>query len=1173
MRLKSIELVGFKSFVDRTVIQFQPGVTAIVGPNGAGKSNIADAILWVIGEQSAKTLRGERMEDIIFNGSEQRKAYGMSEVTLHITGLTAAEGPASMGEVALTRRLYRSGESEYLINKVACRLKDIRDLLADVGTGARGTTVIEQGKVEEIVTASPVERRALIEEAAGIARFKVRVAEAERRLETTQQDLLRVQDIVREVARQMGSLDRQAKRAARYREARERLSEKELALARFEFDRLSAELAAIHATISDAERREQDVQAALAAEEARAGATRARLVELEREAAEAARRLEAVERERLAIGQRRNWLGEQRAEWVAAAEQSGRDRERMAEESTAAEARAASLIAERNRLMEAVRAQQALIAASEEQAAKFRSEMEAAGQERERLEALRVAEAAEAAQVRNRLTEITRRLEEAGRHRERLDAERTIAEEGLTRATAALDEGRTGLAGIAARLNERRAEEQRIAQACETTRSEAEDARSQAAALREEERGAEVRLQALRDLEGWTGSIDAPRQILRRLGAAGRLVADILVVPEALERAVEAVLGDRLHAVVVDDPARVAREWVRPGQVGRVVLVPTRPRLASAPRSHPARLIDQVGIRPGFEAVARALLGDVVLIEALDHPDQVWRDHPGTTLVTREGEVIEPSGTLTAGGPSDPSGLLRRQGLIEELEGAARRCRAGAEAAQATEDAAAQKIARLETERAAIQAAIRELELEHASRLKAIELAEAERSRLQGRLELLRLEIEERAAEIAGLEAEQRAAREADAQGTRNEEEIEAAWSKLEAWTAAAEQGLAAVTGELAGLRRAGEALGEQHGQLQVAAAEAQARAAALRDEAHQRESRQAELLLRIEGTRREEVDCARRTGELDTAHAEISRSLEAGRGRSVELRNEIASGEDRAREHRASLERARADRHRADLQAAETTLRRNQIVESVREGHRIEIEHLPVPAEGFDPEATREVIRALKEKIEEIGPVHLGAIEEYRELEERHTFLTRQQADLEQSIADLREAIVRLSRTSGKMFRDTFEAVNARFGEVFRTFFEGGQAEIRLVEAEGSLPGIEIYAQPPGKRLRTLALLSGGEKALTAIALLFATLLVQGSPFCVLDEIDAPLDEENIRRFTTTLRRMTDRSQFLVVTHNRRTMETADLLYGVTMEEPGISKLVSVRLGEAEEEPTATFS
>ncbi|MCB9521885.1 MAG: chromosome segregation protein SMC [Myxococcales bacterium] len=1179
MKLKRLDIHGFKSFYHRTTLAFDAGVTAVVGPNGCGKSNIVDAIKWVMGEQGARALRGNAMEDVVFAGSERRGPMGMCEVRLTFANDGSAEVPArwrDVPELAVERRLERSKGSDYFINKQRCRLADVQELVAGTGVGSgpggqRAYAIIEQGQIGRIVSAKADERRLLIEEAAGITRYRARKKVAERKMAETRLNLDRLLDVVGEVAVRLKSLERQARKAERYQAYRAEADgiERRVALAALR----AAEAAfAMHraATEAVAEREAVAAGALEAAEAAEAAA----LAEVEAAALEARARGEALSAAERAASEARGrvdalslelrGLEAQLAALRDGEDDGGAQAEQLRAELEATDAQLAALAGE----AEAERG--ALDEVEAQRAAAHRAVLDArATAERLRREAAEEAHAVARARAQHETAlrhadEVARRLATLNAEAERLAGEVASSRQALAEAEQAREAAERALT------------------AAQTERRAARDAvQGHEAAATEADREARKAAEALAGARGELAALEA--QVARRadLGAAARkllgaglagvmgVVADALEVPAELEMAVAAGLGARLQAVVVADPqaAQRALAHLAQGRDGRALLA-----LADAhPRPQPAtvparpgvagRLLDHLpGERPPW---ILALLGDVLLVNDTETALAVSARWPGP-VVTREGVRCEGRVVLLAGGGGpDPSPLRRRRELVALKERVAAHASAR-DRAQAQADAARQGLiqGREAAELAGRAAHRAELTLStaraEARRLaQHAEQAQARQAKVAHDLERLTGAAAEVAERVAQAEAQAVALEASRTDRAQAIEGAQAAAAEAEGARDEAVTALHQARAQKAARVERMDGLGLQRTRVERLLTDLRHRAERTRRTRAALGDRQAEARSQL----------AEAQGAAQGAQ-EAARALVAAAGRAREVEAEALAQGKTARAAsqvaRAAHNAAREALNEARLTLQGVRLEATHQVAQIEERFGCSVAELAAtladaPTVTADEAARLKELRAL---IEKMGDVNLAAIEEFGEVAERHDFLTQQRADLEAALADLARAIGRIDRTSRRLFAETFEAVNAHFRALFPRLFRGGEAELVLTEPDDLLgTGIEMLVRPPGKTVQNVALLSGGEKAMCAIALVFAVFRVRPSPFCLLDEVDAPLDDANIGRFNEVVREMAQASQVLLITHNKRTMEIADVLYGITMEESGVSKLVSVRM------------
>jgi chromosome segregation protein len=1247
LRIKSLQVHGFKSFVDRTVFTFKDGVTAVVGPNGCGKSNVVDAIRWVMGEQSAKRLRGKGMDDVIFAGSETRPPIGMAEVVLSFENEdgSAPAAFAAYSEIQICRRLYRSGESEYLINKTQTRLKDVQDFFRDTGIGAKGYTIVEQGKVAEIVSAKAEERRILIEEAAGITKYKARRREAEGKIKSTEQNLVRVKDVRREIQRQINTLERQAKKAARYKRMRETQRILELSLAaderrdlletvqgaRGRMTELKDAVTGLTTQLSERELSVEEKRIELAEAEKAVSAGAEALYALRSEIKNLEGQIELSRREVENIDESNEG---RRAELVQLREQLG-----------SAEREALQAQEELVQLEEAVANQQVTADAAEGEAKTAKERLRELEREREESNDTLVGVLTSIARGEDRVAaladrraEIDQRLRAADRDFEERQSETSEAESEQSN----LEDGLSNLLADRDRFQD----QQRLAMRTHDRATEAlREATDAMRAVRERYEARRARLASLREVVEQREDVGEATRHLMAKGDAARsefgirgLVRELLDVDLEAEKAVEAVLAERAEAIVVRDGAGAVKaiDTLRRENAGRGVFIvepaSDSPISGIVPLGEP--LLSRVRPRSGFEGGARALLGDVYLVDSLVEVFEVYGG--GTlpaTFVTCGGDVVSPDGVIRGGGESAAEGMLSRvrevrelgdevTGLVAEVE-ASERTHGEAESAVTS---AAQELDNVRNRHhtAVLAVANHEKDLERtAERVKT--LGEAQESRVSERSDLIG-EAEALAEEHERLQDQLERFRE---ERVQRQSALDALGLKLGSHG----REVSRLDIRVTELRVAHNARLENRDRLKETVGRAGNASRETREWIDRRERE-----IEAGGQRRETLTL--QCGGFDSALAEKLDHEEVARVRSDELRDayerqasEVRGLEDAVRDVRGNLSGRQEEAASAELTLRESELRLGHQDETIRERWDVDLATWELPSLDPDPStpeaegsgadaeaqvaarlraqasgeeiaantdgegdgesfagelepsaseaasALREVrknaelahqprpereqeLETLRRSLQSLGDVNLGAIEEHEELAERFRFLSEQQADLEDTINSLREAINRINRTSRKRFRETFEAVSKRFSENFPRLFGGGKASLELTEHEDVLEaGIDIMAMPPGKRLQNVNLLSGGEKTMTALALLVAVFQVRPSPFFLLDEVDAALDDANVGRFNQLITEMAAHSQFLVITHNKRTIEVADVLYGVTMEDKGVSKLVGVEL------------
>jgi len=1179
MRLEKVEIVGFKSFCDRQELDFRTGVTGIVGPNGCGKSNISDAISWVLGEQSVKSLRGASMGDVIFAGTQSRQPLGMAEVSLKVSGLNG-HSPDGAEECVISRRLYRNGESEYLMNGRVCRLRDVHELFMDTGLGSKAYSIIEQGKIGQILSTKPSDRRALIEEAAGITKYKARRRQTALKLDAAQQNLLRVNDIINEVHKQHESLKRQAGKARRYRKLRDEMQGIERIVFGRRFIELDARSESLATRLAAETERERAATIVLESEEAHMEVRRNALYEAE-ERLEGARAqfnelTLALERHQSKSGYCRDQITETEARASQAAQESAELEAGvgpLAETLAARQADDARLRSEQLRCEEQVRE-------AEQAVADRAARQSAVEQEQDGARDQQVGVISRIAMLQNSRESVTGNAERAtadliklAAEREELELERERVRELTEQARSQRDEAEALLERLIAGRDEanRRSSE---------ARSRAEAVGHEAERHQSERDGLAGRLASLEEIVATHSAFDeGVRAILERPEGVEVLgvVADRIETDRAHERAIEAFLGDWLQAIVVPDAAYALRgiHRLEQSEAGRGTFLPLTAVPERAERAELRGLVAWEPMARGLlsdlyrvtgphaEAITAAL-PDALIVESLEDAFDVCERHGPVACATLSGETLR--GPIVEGGRG-VKGLLAPRREIREiaarLELVAARISSTREQMQ-VETAAAEAAA---AEALALDERIHTAEKQLVAIRHDLAVAEEESGRIH------------RKASVLGTERAQ-AEQERDAAAVRLAE-IEQSLVSTEAERQAGSKQLAALAAAVAEARAATEAEQARASELRSQLAALRERVAAAAAEAQRLANDHVELERRIE------VAHARR-GEMEQRRAELAAELDASErllAEALQQRDratgEVAVAEDKVRDIRNELEgreqalkERRREREMLREALSELEVEKARIGSDLdhlaRESHQALGQTAAQAAATLSEEELGLELAALEARIEEIrgrlermGPVNVLAVEQAQELAERHQFLTAQRQDLLDAIAELDQAIKKIDRTSRQRFREAFQVINQHFGEVFKVLFGGGTAGLSLLNEEDILEsGIDVMAQPPGKRLQNVMLLSGGEKALTAIALLFAIFQYKPSPFCILDEVDAPLDDANIGRFVGMLEGLKEQTQFVLITHSRRTMEIADQLYGVTMEEPGVSKLVSVRFG-----------
>jgi chromosome segregation protein len=1229
MYLKNLTVLGFKSFADKTSLNFQPGVTAIVGPNGCGKSNVSDAIRWVLGEQSAKALRGGEMADVIFNGTDGRKPIGMAEVSITLgevdeEHLRAAGVEVSYSEVTVTRRIFRDGGSEYFINKVPCRLKDIQQLFMGTGMGKTSYSILAQGHITQILSSKPEDRRMIFEEAAGITKFKAQKKESLRKLEYTEQNLVRVADLIREVKRQIGSLQRQAGKARRYKQLSQEMQHLDTQLARHQFDVLQGEISERQA---NAEKLRDEIETGSANVlrcEDEIGQLRERLSELEHSiAAMQQRGLELKgEADR---HESRVQFNEERLREIAAQNSKALADITQAEERRNGAADELASIAERLVASEAALAQQ-----RETLEAKRQGLQQVERDLQERQEALRKAQAdafaaaQDLTRARNEITALD--LQKQGNivRLEKLSAEKIQLEEERTRLEARLHEFAVNVEAEKLSVQTKRGSVEERQTRLRQIQEELNQATQEQDKYLHTQSEKRSRLNVLEQLEGSHEGFSAGAvAALRRSQAVIGSLAERIRVPDDYVVAIENALGHNLQLVLTEQPEQAQQILVdlTASKAGRASVAALSVGSAGNQLAFPGDMapgeneeairnqlekgevvaaLNVVRIDPAVEKLVKSLLGRTFIAPSLNSATaQLQNGHAGCDFVTLSGDLLNRHGIYTGGylngngNGRAPSSILGRKNQIAELQMAL------AELAEKIAELSRRKGA-LQGEQTELQASLQQAQTELRQQEVAIATREGEFTALENSRRLLHQKIETVVYEIQSLAAQEQ-------EGLQKRNALTDRANELETRERAQQEQVVTWTADLESLRQKREAANTELTESKVGLASEEQLCASFRHQKQNLEQRIRELAQVVEQRR---AECSSFISRKEQAEVEIqdSRSQidrlqherEQVNVQTAELlaqkqsqETEVTGREEGLREQRRRLTEVQQQRGTLEVELAQKNMSVQNLRERVQQKYHLNLDdirsecititfadegsakvHVMTPEEmaaaggATDWAAVSQQVESLQKRIDEMGPVNLVAIEEYEETEQRYQFLTKQSDDLVQAKAQLLEVINRINTQTQEMFKTTFEQIRDNFRTMFTEVFGGGKADLILTDENDVLEsGIDIVARPPGKQLQTISLLSGGEQTMTAVSLLFSIYQVKPSPFCVLDELDAPLDESNINRFIRVLQRFIDNSQFIIITHNKRTIGMADVLYGVTMEEHGVSKIVSVKFHKSQEQ------
>ena len=1240
MYLQSLELIGFKSFAQKTVLNFHRGVTAVVGPNGCGKSNVLDAMRWVLGEQSAKALRGGEMADVIFSGTDSRQALGMAEVSM-----TFAECEKELGvewnEVRITRRVFRDGQSEYLLNKTPCRLRDIHQLFMDTGIGRSAYSIMEQGKIDLILSSRPEDRRAIFEEAAGITKFKSQKKEALRKLDATEANLLRVTDIIKEVKRQIGSLQRQAGKARRYQTIIADMRTLDTHLSHRNYQALDASL---RETISEIERlreSQQNQEQEIASQEENLSSQRHSLDEMEQQLT-AARQVVQDLRNQIQTAENRIGFNRERVnefaslverynQDIAAAEEKLRVQETQIHNTDLElEQIVSTLQFEQTRLDEKTLAAGAITAKRAETETALQAAFNSINKIENRLGSLR-SEIANIIGVRDgsatRLGVLQEEIAQLATTLEHFTAQHADTSAQVEQTSASL---------ITFQQSVQQGEE-----SLRSIKSELDEADRNLAAEQRTLAEKESKLEVLRQLnEEGEGFAAGTQNVLRGLdnpeffkpSILGALASQIEVEPQFVA-SIEAALGQNLQAIVMKDTsvAESVIQTLTTKKLGRASLALRDCGLRIAdcgtqneflPVGALAWATDKVKAAGETLTLVRSLLDGVAIVPDLatalrlasqNNPQSAIRNPQ--SFVTLTGETLTAQGILQGGQTGEASSsVLQRKNQITQLE---------AEAKSSTA-----KIQTISEHRAEVAARLENAQTHLAEAREESQRINIAVSTLRGQLSMIERELHETNKKSDSLNWERGNIESRHAEAVEKIAALETEHASSGTNLGELQSNLAQLQTELETLRTSEAAANGELNELRIKVATERQRQNSLNNQRQPMTARLQELRELIDQRRRDIEGYRVKSQNLDEESAQIRLGIETTRNDAAEAQQQVQSHiekrasvstaveaqESTLRILRRQLSECHDRRGQHDVKQTQIQLRIENLCEHVTRRYQIDIREfqpdsytlhctlrdqakrlkkalentdgaevlesaeptgeeviseaiVDTAEQSIDWDRIEAVVKELEQRIDSMGPINLEAIQEYDELEQRHTFLEQQFNDLANSKTELLDVIAKINVTTRKLFSETFEQIRVNFSEMFVELFGGGKANLVLVDENDPLEsGIEIIAKPPGKQLQSISLLSGGEKTMTAVALLFSIYMVKPSPFCVLDEMDAPLDESNINRFIKILDRFVAQSQFVVITHNKRTIAKADVLYGVTMEEHGVSKLVGVKFSKRED-------
>ncbi|NRD78846.1 chromosome segregation protein SMC [Bacillus sp. BRMEA1] len=1184
MFLKRLDIIGFKSFAERIGVDFVPGITAVVGPNGSGKSNITDAIRWVLGEQSAKSLRGSKMEDIIFAGSESRKALNYAEVTLTLDNQD--QGLAiDYNEVSVTRRVSRSGESDYFINKQPCRLKDIIDLFMDSGLGREAFSIISQGKVEEILNSKAEDRRTIFEEAAGVLKYKNRKKKAEIKLTETQDNLNRVNDILHVLESQVEPLKIQASMAKDFLEKKEELEKFEVALTVFEIEELNQKWEILSKQLEEHQQQELKLSSELQVKEAKIVETRDQATALDDSITDLQNVLLRASEELEKLEGRKEVLKERKKNASQNKEQLHHSIEELTERIHQLQTNLDAQMESNNLLEGQVQTLKKLLKEKQEKLEIFSENMD------EKIEALKgeyIELLNEQAGAKNEFKHLEEQLNQQSRKSIRLDEENEKFLQERQKALTKKAEIQEVLFGVQKRLEDQVVsfrEQQRKLETLKNNYQKQESTLYQAYQLLQQAKSKKEMLEEMED--DYSGFFQGVKEVLKARGKNLKgiegAVAELVTVPKEYEIALETALGGALQHIVVEteENGRAAIQYLKQHGYGRATFLPLniikgRP-LTSAQLSlvgqHPAMIgtaVSLVQFDAKFAEVMNNLLGNVVVAKDLKGANELAKIlQYRVRVVTLDGDIVNPGGSMTGGAVKQKtSSLLSRKAELEDLKGKLVIMEKKTTELESVVKALKNEVQMSETQLEELRMDGENLRLSEQTSKGDLREAELEEKNINDRLTIYDLEKEQigseqetqrkRLEEISkSLETYQLKIAELDGQiNTLTEQKTKDLTSKE------------TLISEINDLKVEFASKNEQYLHMKE-------RFALTKQELEESQQKLDIVTEDLQFLTSEMTNSQTGEAQLEEASKRKQQDKEATielitlrRQERLALKNSLEDLELEAKElkrlHKGLIivlkdEEVKLNRHDVELENRLAHLREEYLLtfEGAKEQYP-----LIVPADE-----ARKKVKLIKLAIEELGNVNIGAIEEYERVSERYEFLAEQKTDLQEAKDTLFKVIEEMDEEMKRRFDQTFQGIRQHFEPVFRALFGGGRADLILTNPEDILnTGVEIVAQPPGKKLQNLGLLSGGERALTAIALLFSILKVRPVPFCILDEVEAALDEANVHRFSQYLKRYSQETQFIVITHRKGTMEGADVLYGVTMQESGVSKLVSVRLEETKE-------
>ena len=1181
MFLKRLELQGFKSFADKTVLEFMPGITAVIGPNGSGKSNISDSIRWVLGEQSMKSLRGNKSEDIIFAGTQNRKSLGFAEASIVIDN-SDGKLPIEFAEVVVTRRIFRNGDSGYFINKTPCRLKDVLELFMDTGIGKDGYSIIGQGKIDEILSNKSEDRRNIFEEAAGIVKYRARKTESEKKLEQTKLNLLRINDILSEIEANIEPLKKQSDKAKKFLELRDELKSIEIGLFLYNIDNYKEQLKKLAEDIDIilSEQKEEESRLSviqnlkenlkLELEE-----VITKIEETQNLGFESEKKIEQINSEINVAETKITNNIQNRETYLKEIEELNKRNTEIKEEKDNRISKKDNLLANREKFAKELEEKEKTLneisskfsdeeKKIEEKKKQVEQNTEVKYENREKINTIEINNdnlSKRGKTVQNEITDTISKLDEKRMIKSELlkafnekEAKRNECEKRLNEIKTKKDEANTKILNYENKINDL-STELRVKDSKQKFLSEME----------KEKEGYSRAVKAL--------LLECEKDSKLNKGVKG-VLANLITVPTEYQIAIETVLGQTLQNIVTEteEDAKKLIEYLRKNNLGRASFLP----IASVKGKKVDRLIknnlqgvigianDLVKADKEYEGIILNLLGRTVVVENMDTAIILARQNSyGLRIVTLKGDIINPSGAISGGSIAQKtSSIIGRTSQIKELEKEIEKLKQEIEKVSKEKEEYEESIEDLLEEITSIEQSSQEIQIEYATEKQRIESLEESILNLETRLESLKTESKQIEQTILENEKQKSTIKE---KTMELEKEIEAISGEIQAFAEKDKENQKYIDDlnfEITNLKISLSSFDESNNSMQeiLERIETELQANTSKIESKQEQSKQ--VLEENEKLKKTIENLKQSIEQIKQEVSLSSETVEKLKQEKIEKNNSITKTETEIEEKYRIIEEIKNQANKLEVKKSKIDVELEQIINKMWEDYEITPNTAGEYKKPNDIAETTKNVKNLREKIKELGSINIDSIEEYKQTKERYDYMCEQRLDLENSSNKLKKVIQDMTKIMKEQFEAQFKTINKNFGEVFKELFGGGKAELRLTDEEDILNcGIEIEVQPPGKKLQNMSLLSGGERAFTAIALLFAILKINPAPFCVLDEIEAALDDVNVYRFADYLKKFTQDTQFLVITHRKGTMEASDTVYGITMEESGISKLLSMKL------------